>query len=286
MTKQIITAFCLFALVLPSYLWAAETTMMVKLQQKIKGNMSVINQLHKDYQARSKQLNDEIQGVIKQLENEDNADQQEHLTKIYLKTRAEGLHELASATVEMKELVINTVGQMERLQSTMQDNSGGVSPISLDDKQSVSNALAGMAREWQYLQQLDPNNPQLIRMASTMKYNYTRYKKLFGRDGTSSLQDQIDHMADVAASLQAALNLMDEQRKTLLQNVYYVVQGSIVRFTNDLMVDIDKMLVDADGNGYDSRDAYVMDIYTRSITTTSSSRTASSIDVSDIINGL
>lgn len=282
--KKIIIAFCLFTMVLPVHLWAAETTLMVKLQEKIKGNISEIGQLNKNYQGKNTQLNAGIKSTVEQLESADTAEEQEYLTKIYLRKRAEGLRDLAAVTAEMGDLTIKTMGQMERLQETMNDGDG--SAISLDEKQLIGHTLAGMARQFDYFQQLDPDNREWSRMANSLKYNYAQNEKMANRSGAYSLQDQIDHMADVASTLQAALNLMDEQRQTLLANVYYVVQGSIIKATTDLMVNIDQMLVGIDGGGFDNMDAHVMDIYSRSIQTGSPSSSGSPLDVSYMFDGL
>ncbi|MBT6341053.1 MAG: hypothetical protein HOJ48_17340 [Desulfobacula sp.] len=239
MTTVVTGIFFVFCAVLSH---AAETSLMVKLQNKIKGNIQEIVTVQSQREERDVDLNRKLKVVVDALIAEEDIEAKEQLGKEYYRLRAVSLQDHASATHITLETVIETVGDMKKLQESMQEKDRSTSPIAFTDKDMVGKTMGGIARQLETLQKLDPESPEVARLARTLEYQDARFRSLFTRSHQYSLSEQIDHLVDMAATLQASLNLMEERRKNLLQQVYYVVKGGIVHFTENLLYDLDKAL--------------------------------------------
>ena len=117
--------------------------------------------------------------------------------------------------------------------------------------------MRGIAAGATVLRQVIPQNKEFDYVTTNLKLQDERFRRLFNPEEEYTLEEQIQILASIAATLKSSLMLMDAERKSLLADIYYVVQGGIVRYTDDLMIDIDKFIQSYIGGGNNNSDDVV-----------------------------
>lgn len=278
MSKRIFYILVIVFMLLPGCLLAAEQTLMVRLQEKIKTNIAELSDLQKTYQSQKQNLYSELEQTVESVQNTDDSEQKEHLTKVYYHKRAENLLSAARPTAEAQRLLTETHKHMVRLQEAMQRGGKGNSPVSFADKERIGLSMRGLAAYVTTLSRLSPDNPRLARVSRTLELKDAYFQSIFRNNSMRSLQEQIDVVEDLSSYVAVILDLMEEERKYLQFKVANVIQTSVVRETEELIANFTGLL---DG-GFGQREHGLDEIVDAELNSTLSSSPSGTLEVRDL----
>jgi hypothetical protein len=267
-------------MLLPANLRAAEQTLMVRLQEKIKTNIAQINDLQTSYQSQKRDLYSELEQTVEAIQETEDYEQKEHLTKVYYHKRAENLLAAARPTAEAQRLLTQTHQHMVRLQQAMQKSGQGASPVSLDEKQSAGLSMRGLAAYVRTLSRLSPDNPRLARASRALELKDAYFQSIFRDNSMQSLQKQIEVVEDLSSYVAVILDLMEEERKYLQFKVANVIQTSVVRETEALISSFSDLLE----GGFGDREHGLDEIVDEELAQTVSSSNDNSLQINDLRN--
>ena len=253
-----LTIFTSMCLILSAYaLTEVETGQLVTLKKEIREGVEAIQKMQIGLEEKAQKRNKEIQSTVNRLINEKNADKKDRTANEYYKLRAEELRDMAGTIHGTREQIIGIAAKMKRLQKAMGGaNVDGVT-FSPEEKAATGASMRGIAAGATVLRQVIPQNKEFDYVTTNLKLQDERFRRLFNPEEEYTLEEQIQILASIAATLKSSLMLMDAERKSLLADIYYVVQGGIVRYTDDLMIDIDKFIQSYIGGGNNNSDDVV-----------------------------
>ena len=223
----------------------SETTLAVHLNKQIKANLSDIRTINKNMNIKKNQWRKKQEETINAIDEASSDDEKSKLAKKYFYFRAQELKEQAEATQKIHNLIVSTIGKMERLQEVM-DKQGY--NFSESDKKAISQTMEGMANILKNMMAVDPNNPKL--KASAQVLNSVDYQKrlLFSQGSKATLKSKIDFMYTLAAYINSTRELMATERNYLLQDVYIVITNGVIQAMNKsgLTLDFEELKNDFD----------------------------------------
>jgi len=280
MKNSALYIYAAIVLLLPASLPAAEQTLMVRLQEKIKTNIAQLSELQKSYQSQKRDLYGDLEQTVQAIQETDDYDQKEHLTKVYYHKRAENLLSAARPTAEAQRLLTQTHQHMVRLQQAMQKGGQGARPVAFDEKQSAGLSMRGLAAYVTTLSRLSPDNARLARASRALELKDAYFQSVFRDNSMNSLQTQIEVVEDLSSYVAVILDLMEQERKYLQFKVANVIQTSVVRETEALIDSFADLLE----GGFGDREHGLDDIVDDELAQTVSSPNNNSMQVRDLRN--
>lgn len=226
-SSAIVTAVMLL-LIHGTTVFATETTMIVELQRRIKDNVTQLQNIKQKMEQSAAELQEEAEQTTNEFAATSNRDDRRFLVKRYVAGHAKALRSTAEDVKQMQGGIYKLMTDMEQLQKvSKRTGRNGVSADSDLDMALAGELMTGYMASFKTLLAFDPENKDLASLSKKISRQDALLRKTFKRRKNFNIEEQIDRLADMHASLELGLHLIDAERVNLQQVSYLVLQGEI-----------------------------------------------------------
>lgn len=226
--KSVVLIFVLMKIAQAGTVLAAETTMIVELQRRIKDNVTQLQSTKQKMEESAAELQNEAEQTKNEFSSTANRDDRQFLVKRYIAVHAKALRSTAENVKEMQGSIDNLMTDMEQLQQVLKRSGrNGVSADSDQDMALAGELMSGYMASFKTLLAFDPENKDLASLSKKISRQDALLRKTFKRRKNFNIEEQIDRLADMHAALELGMQLIDAERVNLQQVSYLVLQGEI-----------------------------------------------------------
>lgn len=226
-------ALVMVALLFTSVVRAAETTLVIDLQRKIKSDFKKMEDVNRDQGARADKINNEIKQIVTDLTNTSDEAKKEEIRNLYFKKRAEHLHAEATRVVEIEEALGSVVKNMVTLEKEIEKTGGDGKELLSSNPEPIKETLRGTANIVTTIQAIRGDDPKVRNLALTLKNLDMQYRSFFTHGRRASLAEQIAYLEDLHAYVYSVRGLLRHETAYLKSNVYFLMKDGVVRVIND-----------------------------------------------------
>jgi len=213
-------------------IYAAESSLMVQLPQKIQNSLAVIERVGRESDKEIASMESSIKKIVEKIEHANGSDEIVMLQKQYLEGRAKVLRAQAYRTVEVEEQLASIAGNMQRLAQASRDSRSfglgtGINPEDEEAKKGVSSMLKGFKGLLGMVQQLSPDKNLNSQFETLTTMNETA-RLFFAKRSDGSLDEQQRFILESLVLASSVKNILSAEHNYLLQQIYYVDTKNIV----------------------------------------------------------
>lgn len=235
---NIIILLLVITILCPPVSKAAETTLIVELEKRIKADFERMEKISREQEVKAKRLNEEIKKIVMKLTNTVDEDKKERLRRQYFKKRAEYVHAMAKSVVEYERTLTRVIKNMVALDREMaQFGSQNLNGITAADAEHIKSTLRGIAHIITPLRALKEDDPRINNLVMTLTNLDMQYRTYFSGGGQTSLKNQIQYLEDLHSYIYSVRSLLMAETNYLKSNVFYMMKDGIVRVINNFQKD-------------------------------------------------
>ena len=231
---------------------AAETTVIVDLQKKIKRDLKEINKIARERDTRVESLEKEIKKVVKELESTPDEGRQDTLRQKYAKLRALQLEVQAKSAVKLKDRLERVIKNMATLDEKMGRSTQGMMLSGKENIKAVGTSMKGLAYLFAPIAALKGDDPRAKTLyISLMKLNESYENLTSSKSPAVSLKEQIRYMEDIYGFILATIQTLRVERDFLEANVYVLLSNGIVKTINNSIALLVSPVMDKEKKNHD-----------------------------------
>ena len=211
--------------------WCAETSYIISLHRKIKSDYKELDKIQGDSEPRIKKINQEITGLVDQIESEENDSRREVLENRYYKLRAKDLALRAETFNQAGAIISRLTDNMRALDRAMAEGykTEDGATLTKQDLPAIGDTLKGVSGMLKPLSLLKPDDPRIQYLSRTMQTMDARYRALSQDQTKTSLADQIAYMEDLGAFIAAVQQSAEQERQYLLGQIWTLMAENVAR---------------------------------------------------------
>ncbi len=231
---------------------AAETTVIVDLQKKIKRDLKEINKIALERDTRVESLEKEIEKVVEELESTTDEDRQDKLRQKYAKLRALQLEVQARSAVKIRDRLERVIKNMTALDEKMRRSTKGMMLSGKENIKAVGTSMKGLAYLFAPIAALKGDDRRAKTLyISLMKLNASYENLTSSKSPAVSLKDQIRYMEDIYGFILATLQTVRVEKDFLEANVYVLLSDGIVKTINNSIALLVSPVMDKEKKNHD-----------------------------------